>query len=324
MTAAERAMVADRGAVHYTPESNLPDLVRPDGSVAQDPSVGYRNLTDPGYRESGYFFAGQPNANQYRTNMAGGPDASRQAIVFVEGADLPAGTLFRPVDSVLAVPGGYRGPAQVLPPGAAIPPGNGRALPVPTGSGSIADQLRAEGSFSGHPLAAGVGAGVIAVVLETGVVLVNTGDLPDLGQLAGTGLAGTVGGATGAVVEQGTVRAIASTALGRSTNPLFVVLGRGGAGALGGFVAAPVVELGRMALDDQDHSATDYAARGTRSAVAGGLSGALAAGTTAAVAGSVAPGVGTAIGFVVGVGAYLLIDWLAGDAIEAGVRSAVR
>ncbi len=66
------------------------------------------------------------------------------------------------------------------------------------------------------------------------------------------------------------------------------------------------------------------AARGTRAAVAGGLSGALAAGAVAAAAGSVAPGVGTAIGFVVGVGAYMLIDWLAGDAVEAGVRAAVR
>jgi hypothetical protein len=34
--------------------------------------------------------------------------------------------------------------------------------------------------------------------------------------------------------------------------------------------------------------------------------------------------VGTAIGFVVGAGAYLLTDWLVGDAVESGIRGAAR
>ncbi len=324
MTAAERALVADRGALHYTPESNLPTIVAPNGHIELDPSVGYRNLTDPGYRENAYFFAGEPSGAQYGANLAGGPAANTQAILMVQGADLPPGTLFRPIDSVLAVPGGYRGPAEVVPPGAAIPAGNQVVLPIPSGPASLADQLRAQGSFSGHPLAAGVGAGVIAVVLETGVVLVSTGQVPSGTQLFGAGAGGIAGGVAGAGVEQGVTRGIAATALGRSTNPMFVLLGRGGAGAAGGFIAAPIVEMTRMALDNETHTGTDYAARGTRAAVAGGVSGALAAGATAAVAGSVAPGVGTAIGFVVGVGAYLLIDWLAGSTIESGVRAAAR
>jgi hypothetical protein len=321
----ERAMVAETGAVHYTQAANLPDIAQPNGGVDLWPSTGYRNLTDPGARQSSYFFGGEPSAGQYRTNLAGGPAKAEQAVIFVEGADLPPGTLFRPIDNVLSVPGGYRGPAQVVAPGQPVPSGNGVALPVPGGSASAAEQLRTQGSFSGHPLAAGAGAGVIAIVLETGVVLVNTGDLPSAQQLAGTGAAGTAGGVAGAVTEQVASRALAQTALGQGTSRVFVILGRGGAGALGGFIAAPVVEMGRMALDpDHDYTGTDYAARGTRSAVAGGLSGALAAGATAAAAGSVAPGVGTAIGFVVGVGAYLIIDWAIGDAVEGGVRAAAR
>jgi hypothetical protein len=322
MTPAEQAMVAQRGAVHYTPEGNLPQIAQPDTTVGMRPSTGYRNLADPGARQSSYHFVGEPTAAQYGPNMIGRPPMNEQAVIFIQGADLPTGTLFRPIDGVLAVPGGYRGPALVLGPGQPAPSGNGLAIPVPAGPLSMAEQLRAQGSFSGHPLASGAGSGMIAMVMETGIVLVNTGQFPGGEQLTEAGLTGTAGGLAGGVAEQAAARGIASTTLGQSSSRVFVVLGRGGAGAAGGFIAAPIVELGRMALDDEhQYTATDYTARGTRAAVAGGLSGALAAGATAAAAGSVAPGVGTAIGFVVGVGAYLLIDWLVGDEVEEGVRA---
>ncbi len=328
LTESERLMVAQRGALHYTAAGNLPSILVGDGNVRLDPSTGYRNVADPAGRQSTYFFAGEPSPATLRTNTLGAGAAGRAAVIVVQGADLPSGTVFRPVDSVLAVPGGYRGPAQVVAPGASLPAAGGLS-PESVGSAStspasMADQLRQQGSFSGHPLATTVGAGVIAMVTESGLVLIRTGELPSAQQMAGAGVSGSMGGAVGAVSEQAAARTIAGTALGQSASRIFVVIGRGGAGAIGGTLAAPVVEMGRMAMDDQTYTGTDYVARGTRAAVAGLGSGALAAGATAALAGSVAPGVGTAVGFVVGVGAYLLIDWLAGDAVESGVRSTLR
>lgn len=332
LTAAERALVAQRGAVHYTPESNLPDMVQPDETVRIRPSRGrlnlsqtpFVNVTDPAWRQSSYFFVGEASPRQYQMNLAGGPSAGSQARIFVQGADLPDGLLFRPVDRVLAVPGGYSGRAEVVRPGATVPAGSGMSQPTSGERTSMAAQLRSQGSFSGHPLAVGAGAAGLAIVFDSGVLLYRTGELPEGRRVAETGLSGALGGFTGGMAEQGVARSIASTAIGRSVNPVFITLGRGGAGLAGGFIAAPVVEVTRMALDDQRYSRTDYAARGTRAAVAGAGSGLLAAGATAALAGSVAPGVGTAIGFVVGVASYLVIDWMVGDAVEAEVRDMAR
>lgn len=318
LTPTESAMVAEQGAVHLTPEVNLPQIVLPDGTVALNPSTGYRNLTDPAMRRSTYFFTGEPTQAQFGTNLAGAGPRDAFATILVQGSDLPPGTMFRPLDSVLAVPGGYRGPAIVLPPGQSPPSGNGVAIPA-TEPATMADALRQQGTFSGHPLAAGIGAGVVAIVIEGGVVLIRTGEMPGASDLAGTGIAGTAGGVVGAVTENAASRGIA-TALGSSSGRLLIVFGRGGAGAIGGAIAAPVVEVGRMLLDDKSHTGVDYAARGGRAAVGGAAGGLLAAAATGALAGSVAPGVGTAIGFVVGVGAYLLTDWLIGDTVEAGIR----
>ncbi|WP_370964392.1 DUF4157 domain-containing protein [Amycolatopsis sp. cg9] len=322
MTAEETAMVAQRGAVHLTPSANLPGIELAGGGVGLDPSAGYRNLTDPSGRPGTYFFAGEPTPAQFGTNLAGGGPRGGYTAIVVQGGDLPPGTLFRPLDSVLAVPGGYRGPATIVPPGQQIPPGNVVVVPI-ADAATMAESLRRQGTFSGHPLAAGFGAGVVAVVVEGGVVLVRTGELPSGSDLAGAGIAGTAGGAVGAGVETAAAQGIAG-ALGANSGRLLVVFGRSGAGALGGAVAAPVVELGRMLLDDRSHTGTDYAARGGRAAVGGAISGLLAAAATGAVAGSVAPGVGTAIGFVVGAGAYLLTDWLVGDTVEGGIRGALR
>jgi hypothetical protein len=323
MTPAEIEMVASKGAVHYTAEANLPGILQPDSAVSLDPSKGYRNLTDPRLRQSAYFFAGQPSDASYRSNLAGRPGMSRQAAIVVQGADLPQGTLFRPLDGVLAVPGGYRGPATVVQPGAPLPPGSGTLIPAAEPA-TMAGQLNARGTFSGHPLAAGAGAGVVAIVLETGVVLIRTGDLPSGRDLATTGGGGALGGAAGAATENAVASSLADTALGATGSRLFIVLGRGAAGAAGGAIAAPIVEMTRMALDDQQHTGTDYAARGVRAGAGGAISGLAAAAATGAIAGSVAPGVGTAVGLVVGVGTYLLFDWLAGDAVEGAVRGAAR
>lgn len=323
LSAAEIEMVARNGAVHYTPDANLPAIVQADGTVSLNPSTGYRNLTDPRLRQSAYFFAGEPSGASYSANLAGRPAMARQAAIVVQGADLPQGTLFRPIDGVLAVPGGYRGPATVVAPGASLAPGSGTVLPAAEPA-TMAEQLNARGTFSGHPLAAGAGAGVVAVVLETGVMLIRTGELPSGQDLARTGGSGMLGGVAGAATENAVASSLADTAIGAAGSRLFIVLGRGAAGAAGGAVAAPIVEMTRMALDDQQHTGTDYAARGMRAGAGGAISGLAAAAATGALAGSVAPGVGSAIGLVVGVGTYLLFDWLAGDAVEGAVRSAAR
>ena len=140
--------------------------------------------------------------------------------------------------------------------------------------------------------------------------------------------------------------AAARAAAGRSITP--AVWGTsaarlGGGTMLGGAVSGGVT-LGSMWLDEQafgaDYTSIDYAARGTRAAVIGtgaSLAGALAAGgTTAYLAGGggavgctvVVPGLGTvacgvvggAAGFVVGVGSYVIFDWLLGDTVETAVR----
>ncbi|GGJ24284.1 eCIS core domain-containing protein [Neoroseomonas lacus] len=132
-------------------------------------------------------------------------------------------------------------------------------------------------------------------------------------------------------------RSIAPAAWGTSAARL------GGGSLLGGAVSGGVT-LGSMWIDEQafgaDYTSIDYAARGTRAAVIGtgaSLAGALAAGgTTAYLAGGggaagctvVLPGVGTvacgvvggAAGFVVGVGSYVVFDWLLGDTVETAVR----
>lgn len=325
LTAQEAAIVAQRGAVHLTRMPNLPGIAQADGSVSIAASQGIdKNLTDPSFRPGAYFFAGDVEEGvRRRLNLAGRGARNEHWAIQVQGQDLPPDTLFRPLDGVLSVPGGYRGPGRVFRPGEPVPPGDG--IPLPMGSpGTMADALRSNGgTFSGHPLAAGAGAGLLAIVFETGVVLVETGQRPDGADLVRTGLSAGTGGVAGATAEGFAARAIAGE-LGANTSRVLIVLGRGGAGALGGAIAGPVATIGGMLLDPEEHTGTDYAARGTRSAVDGLASGLLAAGATGALAGSVAPGIGTAVGFLVGVGAYLLTDWLVGDAVESEVRDIAR
>jgi phage tail tape-measure protein len=85
-------------------------------------------------------------------------------------------------------------------------------------------------------------------------------------------------------------------------------------------VAAPVFSRALLALDDQEHTATDYAAKGIRAAIPGAIAGALASAASGAVLGSAVPGLGTAVGFVVGFVGYYVVDELIGDEVEEGVR----
>lgn len=168
--------------------------------------------------------------------------------------------------------------------------------------------------------------GIVAVVVEGGVLLIDPAENPDWAEdLATTGGLGVLSGAVGAGAETGAAAqlarwGIASGASGRA----WVASGRGLAGGAGGGMAAPVFEIGRMALSEQEYSATDYAARGSRAAVSGFLSGALAAATVGAIFGSSVPLVGTALGFVVGFLGYVLVDSLIGDAVEGLVRDISR
>lgn len=209
-----------------------------------------------------------------------------------------------------------------------LPPSDVRRLTTPEGL-----LVSRTGSYSGALDESGFRGGAYGAALSTAI---------QLGQLAfddqqhsaldyataggRTALAGGASGVTGGTVETAVGARLSQTLLqsaasGGEVGVLTPLLGRVAGGALGGGVGAGVFQVGSLALDDQQHSAVDYEAKGTRAAVAGALSGALAAGATFAVAGSVAPGVGTAIGFVVGAIGYLLIDYDFGDDIEGEVRS---
>jgi hypothetical protein len=45
----------------------------------------------------------------------------RLGLVIIEGADLPPGTLYRPLDRTIVIPRGYQGPGVVVEPGGQVP-----------------------------------------------------------------------------------------------------------------------------------------------------------------------------------------------------------
>lgn len=150
-------------------------------------------------------------------------------------------------------------------------------------------------------------------------------------------MAGMEGYATGVVDQRLTVwanqrimayatqRAAASgsTALvSRVGGPLSRVPG----GLAGGPISAGFT-LASMGIDDAflggHYTGIDYTAKGSRAFVSGtiaGGGGALAAGITGAIAGSEFPLVGNAVGFLVGVGIYYLVDNSIGEDVESSVR----
>jgi hypothetical protein len=325
-TPSERAAMQTGQILHYTDANNLSSIVQPDGSISLNASTGYRNLANPGFNRSSYFFNGQPTSKQATANLAGRGSLAEMGVIALQGADLPPNTMYRPIDGVVVVPGGYKGSGTAVPPGGALPaPRSPAPSPPVTGSPpNFRAAVGGEGGFSGHPMGAASSSAVVAILMEGGIMLVKTGELPSGQEMANTGTTAAFGGAIGAVTENVAARGIASVAGGAMAGRFFITLGRGVAGGAGGAIAAPVVEMGKMALDDKEHTGTDYAARGTRASVSGAVGGFVGAATTGALAGSVAPGIGTAIGFIVGAVGYMVADALIGDALEAGVKSATK
>lgn len=106
----------------------------------------------------------------------------------------------------------------------------------------------------------------------------------------------------------------------------------GGASAIGGPVSA-LTTIGTMALEEgfgmEDFTDIDYTAKGTRAFVSGGIAagigemGALGTALAFSAAGSEVPIAGNIAGFIVGLGAYFVVDGIWGDDIEADVRQAM-
>ncbi|HET9516247.1 MAG TPA: hypothetical protein VFO77_00825 [Actinoplanes sp.] len=171
---------------------------------------------------------------------------------------------------------------------------------------------------------AGARAGVMgagaAVLFQAGGSLATDGRLPPAADLGTTAASTGVGAAAGGAVETRVGAAVGNALISGGAGRVYVVLGRAGTSAAGAVVAAPLIETGHMAIEElrgtADYHATDYAARGGRAAV----SGVIAAGITGAIVGAPATPVGAAVGFLVGVGAYLLTDYLLGDTVESAIR----
>ena len=130
-TAREWAMIDSGRALHYTSAENAAKIAQTSGGLVIKPSPGlYRNLTVPYAEPSGYFFLGEPGSAKFTTNMAGRGGAETHAFAVVDGMDLPPNTLFRPLDEVLVVPGGYKGPGIMVRPGGKLPaPGSTSVVP---------------------------------------------------------------------------------------------------------------------------------------------------------------------------------------------------
>jgi hypothetical protein len=181
-----------------------------------------------------------------------------------------------------------------------------------------------------------------AVGVGAGIYRIATGDPNDPYRWYRPGVDVTLGGLGG--VGQGYLEAqigtrLASpilteaTTMGAATSTSSVtasgLLARGAGGFAAGGVVAPAVTWLGMGIEDlffdADYYWGDYAAKGARSGVAGAAAaggGALAAGGVGALAGSEVPILGNAVGFLVGIGIYYLVDSSVGDDIEEGVRGA--
>ncbi|MGH3872581.1 MAG: hypothetical protein ACRDSR_13920 [Pseudonocardiaceae bacterium] len=215
----------------------------------------------------------------------------------IEGADLPEGALFRPLDNALMIPGSFNGERIYFVAGEPVPPppatARGPVAPTEALPPTLSSELNRAGSFSGHPLAAGGTSAVLVLALDTGIYVLTRGEMPPPEHVLH---AAESGGVAGAVAEQAAAGAdpSARTGFGAACCRPW----SGAAGGVGGAVAGPLVETMMLALDDRQHTRGEYASAAGRGAVAGAAGGLVGAALTGALAGSVAPGVGTAIGFV--------------------------
>jgi hypothetical protein len=184
------------------------------------------------------------------------------------------------------------------------------------------------GAVGNSAVRGGVVGGVVGGLIQIGQIVIDPNNPhPDAWRQIGTGVGlGAAGGGIGSAGEtyfnarftQWMFNSLLEGGEVGGSTPFF---GRIGGGGLGGGLGAAVVELGSMALDKDSHSAEDYAAKGARAAVVGGLSGALSAGVVGAFWGSEVPILGNIVGFGVGIFGYFLFNALVGDSVEGAVRS---
>jgi hypothetical protein len=167
----------------------------------------------------------------------------------------------------------------------------------------------------------GVG-GLVAVVVEGGLILIDPAEHPDWErELLTTGGLGLAAGATGAALEAGFNEQLARWGIRAGySGRAWTAGGRGLGGGLAGGPAAVLFEWGRMGFSDQSYEQIDYAAKGGRAATSGFISGALSAGLVGAIWGSEVPIAGNIVGFIVGFAGYALVDSVVGDTVEKLVR----
>lgn len=170
----------------------------------------------------------------------------------------------------------------------------------------------------------GLHGGLLAITVEGVTIFIDPESHPNWEEdLLRTGVLGAGQGAGEAALDYAIVNRLSTSAAQRGVTgspTLYRMAGGGGAA----FFLAPAVEGVSMALDDEDHTGTDYAARMTRTGVSAGISGALAAGLVGAIWGSEVPILGNIVGFIAGVTIYYVADTFIGEAVEQGVRDMVR
>jgi hypothetical protein len=194
------------------------------------------------------------------------------------------------------------------------------------------------GGVRGNAAASGIAGGrgatggaLVCVALEGGWLLYEMFNdqepavVPRLGMAVTTGGAsGLIGGATQNLVTANAGSAVSRQLVSQGVNVrLAAGTGRAVGGFAGGALAAPVFTMTSLALDDEEHSRTDYVATGTRAFVSGGLSSAIATGMIGAIWGSEVPLLGNAVGFIIGFAGYYLVDALTGEQVERGVRNSL-
>ncbi|HEX5745210.1 MAG TPA: hypothetical protein VFZ09_03140 [Archangium sp.] len=190
------------------------------------------------------------------------------------------------------------------------------------------------GGVRGHAVSAAIAGGrgaaggaVVSVLFEFGhIVYEKRPDfiVPVLKAGATGGTSGLVGGATQNLVTSKAGSELSRKLMGQGMNTRWATgAGRAMGGFAGGAVAASVFTLASLALDDEEHSRTDYVATGTRAFISGSLSSAVAAGLVGALWGSEVPLLGNAVGFIVGFAGYYVVDALTGEQVEQGVRRAL-
>jgi hypothetical protein len=167
--------------------------------------------------------------------------------------------------------------------------------------------------------------GVIALITNLGVILLDTHEHPDWErELLTSGGLGSLGSGLGSGFEQATtsgltrlgIRGAASPGGTRFTRGVSTTAGRLGGGAIG---AMFVEGISMGVLEEREHFAPEIATRTVRSGLLGAGS-VWAGGAAGAAVGSVVPVAGTAVGFVVGliVGGVI---YAIGDLLVPGGRA---